>query len=341
MRLYLSGRSRPLDICELDVGGCDLPTACCGSLTVPGASNPFPGHVPILGPDPYDQFFPLPKGVFVRKVVFVIAPTYGGQAAGPSHKYTVTFKKPSPTAWSWYSCDSQDDGCEPPPAKTCTARCCGGEVHELAPATDVAECEVNGHAWCATKNTTLHHARFGGDAQQWHPCATECCAKCGNREAYHQVVQPDDDWVFVHCTEYANAWCEAGDRGGLDDAAWLPPRNDGTDRCVSPVTVTTTTSTTTTTLPLGEWSCCLFRGFPTPDTCGFELFSATFGVDFCTQLGGQGTPGRCAVPLCGPIAGCCYYGGGERHTQFGDDEASAANFCSLFGGATFSNGRCP
>lgn len=41
-----------------------------------------------------------------------------------------------------------------------------------------------------------------------------CWAKCWNREAYHQVDVPQD------CAAHAANYCDEGDRGGLEDAAW-------------------------------------------------------------------------------------------------------------------------
>ncbi len=233
--LSLSNTATALGICQLDASSpCTLPTACCASLLAPGASLPFPGHPFIAGPDPFDQFFPLPSGVFVEKVRFHIVPTYGGQAAGPPHNYTVRFHRPPRFAWRAYSCESPDEGCQPPLEKPCTARCCGGSVRNARGATVPEQCDEQGQAACARRHVSLHHTRFDTEAQQWHPCSQECCALCGNRTAYHQDTQPDGDWVFEDCSDYAAVWCDVGDRGGLVDAAWTAPRNDGTDQCVPP-----------------------------------------------------------------------------------------------------------
>jgi len=130
------------------------------------------------------------------------------------------------------------DQCVPPesPASgsTCTARCCGGGVFDAGAATSAAQCDAQGQQVCAAHNATLHHVRFAGEAQAAHPCASECCALCGNRTAYHEVTQPDGGWVFENCADYAGSWCAQSDRGGLVDAAWAGLKTDGTDQCVPP-----------------------------------------------------------------------------------------------------------
>jgi hypothetical protein len=126
-----------------------------------------------------------------------------------------------------------DDG----PGRSCTARCCGGAVLGAGTATNFARCDAQGQAVCRGHGTSLHHVRFNGRdpaRSAWHPCPQECCGLCRNRTAYHQVTQADEGWVFENCTDHARTWCAVGDRGGLKDAAWLQPRNDGTDQCRLP-----------------------------------------------------------------------------------------------------------
>jgi hypothetical protein len=139
-------------------------------------------------------------------------------------------------AWTPPKNDGTDQ-CIPPP-KPCTARCCGmgtdAIVLNLSATGTAAACDASGQRACLAHQKTLHHVRWNDTPQTWHPCPRECCALCNNRSAYHQVTQPDGDWVFQSCSEYAATWCRANDRGGLEDAAWLRPRNDGTDQCVAP-----------------------------------------------------------------------------------------------------------
>jgi hypothetical protein len=138
---------------------------------------------------------------------------------------------------AWLSpADDGTDQCVPPapPPRTCTARCCGGSVLDAGTASSPAQCDAQGQEVCAAHQTTLHHVRFDGNEQSPHPCAAECCALCENRMAYHQVTQADGDWVFENCADHAAAWCAQGDRGGLNDAAWVGLKTDGTNQCVPP-----------------------------------------------------------------------------------------------------------
>jgi hypothetical protein len=138
--LYLTSGS-PLAICELDRDSdCSLPGACC--LTIPGASVPFPGHPFIAGFDPYDEFFPLPKHVFVRKVKFEVLPISGGHAAWPTwSKGAITLRKPGSTAWAAISCDSPEDGCATPPTCSEADECDGSGCASGAYCTSACTCQ--------------------------------------------------------------------------------------------------------------------------------------------------------------------------------------------------------
>ena len=106
-------------------------------------------------------------------------------------------------------------GTPPPPVSgTCAIRCCDDSLAIFATAT-ADECRA-AYAVCTTHDRVLR-MRFN-DAliyERSTPCATYCCAKCWNRERYHQVVG-----VTSGCTDAARSYCSASDRGGLEDADW-------------------------------------------------------------------------------------------------------------------------
>ncbi len=113
-------------------------------------------------------------------------------------------------------------------------------------------------------------------------------------------------------------------------------------------TTSTSTTTSTTTLPPEGWVCCTGSSLFTaifPNTCGAESYGqiaaeiATCEMPFGMPTGGVATVGRCADPLCGPIAGCCP--GITDVVGFFGDAASVASTCATFGFGAYSPDRCP
>ncbi len=123
--------------------------------------------------------------------------------------------------WMAYDALQVSNGCDPTPpppppppagAGQCYARCCDGELEGPALVADAPACHSASQTMCAAHDHVLRTELDG--AEVWHR-PNRCWAKCANRQAYHSL-----DDVTEGCTAQASAWCDVGDRGGLEDAAW-------------------------------------------------------------------------------------------------------------------------
>lgn len=123
--------------------------------------------------------------------------------------------------WMAYDALKVSSGCggddAPPPLPPegdaqCYARCCNGTLQGPVGVQDAAACHEASQAMCAADDHVLRSELDG--VQVWQR-DNQCWAKCHNRQAYHSL-----DGVTEGCTQAASAWCDVGDRGGLQDAAW-------------------------------------------------------------------------------------------------------------------------
>jgi hypothetical protein len=108
-----------------------------------------------------------------------------------------------------------DDAPPPlPPAgdAQCYARCCNQVLQGPVGVSDAAACHEASQTMCAADDHVLRSELDG--VQVWQR-ESQCWAKCENRDAYHAL-----DGVTEGCTQQAATWCDVGDRGGLEDAAW-------------------------------------------------------------------------------------------------------------------------
>jgi hypothetical protein len=100
----------------------------------------------------------------------------------------------------------------PPPAPTCYARCCDDALFGPLAAGDGGSCTSSSSGACDGHGYVLR-ARWGESVV--YERDNFCWAKCRARTAYHRV-----DGVTTGCTDHARAYCDVGDRGGLQDAMW-------------------------------------------------------------------------------------------------------------------------
>ena len=107
---------------------------------------------------------------------------------------------------------------EPPPPDVpiptpnqCYVRCCDESLQGPADVPDPTACHDNSKAMCDA-HEHVKRSEWNGNLVWERP--NTCWAKCWNREAYHQVD------VAENCAAHATNYCNEGDRGGLEDAAW-------------------------------------------------------------------------------------------------------------------------
>ena len=129
--------------------------------------------------------------------------------------YVVAATGTKRNGWIAYDAVTPSDGCvapDPEPIGQCYARCCNGVLQGPQAVAGADACHDASQTMCAHDDHVLRSEL--DEAEVWER-ADQCWAKCENRDAYHALAGVDED-----CTQHASAWCDEGDRGGLQDAAW-------------------------------------------------------------------------------------------------------------------------